>query len=471
MDPKPNTSQQSRDSIPKGFGYGGESEEQEVTTSTDELDDLASDMDGETPTDDLDRDLGWGSEEEEEIEEESTEEEEVADEQEESDDETQESDESDELEAEGEQEEEPAGEGEETDEEEGDEPFYDAERDFPGEKVQPSKYKDRVALNSGVAAKVNHSRELLNKLEEMEKGVGAIELPEIFEGNEEFVKNPFDRENFSNLDADQAKKAAFELDKFISDVKNKVDRVESEYTVAQEKEQVTEQYQDALNNVTEALDKTGIPVQEATNLTQRQILSRVDKAIEDYKENTFDEVYTEKGIDAANAGLRELEQAKETITEFPEISEKYHDVANKEPAQPQVTEEQTKEAFQELAEDRPDLPMFNGETDAEKRDFLEYARLKVQKGQADVPGTSRDWLNLYKQHQSDRKKEYERYKSSKKKSTADDKKAGKQTSSKKKKKNPPVSKIRSSKFDRNELSTEDVDNTLDDLASEMDASN
>jgi len=115
--------------------------------------------------------------------------------------------------------------------------------------------------------------------------------------------------------------------------------------------------------------------------------------------------------------------------------------------------------------------MFNGETDAEKRDFLEYARLKVQNGQADVPGTSRDWLNLYKQHQSDRKKEYERYKSSKKKSTADDKKTGKQTSSKKKKKNPPVSKIRSSKFDRNELSTEDVDNTLDDLASEMDASN
>lgn len=473
---KPNVSQQDRTSIPEGFGYGSEEEPTETpaeqtpptepdVTGFEDLDNLAGDMDKDSPADELDKDLGWGSGEEEEEEGDETDAEETDDSEEEesADSDETESDDTDTDEESEESEEETAD-----SEEEEEELFYDTERDFPGEKVAPTTYKDRVALNSGVAAKVNHARELVEKLEGMDKGLGAIELPELFGENEEFVKDPFDRSTFADTEDGDAKKAAFQLDKFINTVKGKISRVEGEYNVAKEKEEVEQEYSTALDNLTDALDKTGIPVQEATQLTQRQILQKADDAIKDYKDNKFDDVYTKQGIDAANAHLRELEQAKATIQGFPEISERYNSVSNKKaPQQQQVSEEQMKTAFQEWEQDRPELPLFNGKTDAEKRDFLEFTRLKIQKGEAGKPGSARSWHKLYSEHQAERKKEYEKYQSTKKKAG---KKETPNEQKEQKRKKPPVAKVlNKDRLDRNALTTENVDAELDELAKELDS--
>lgn len=329
--------------------------------------------------------------------------------------------------------------------------FYDAERDFPGEKVAPTVYKDRISLDSGVAAKVNYAREQLEKLESMGANLGAIDLPELFEGNEEFVKNPFDRDSFLEVDDATAKKAAFEMDKFINAVKGKVSRIETEFNASQEVNQITEQYNTALDELVVALELCKIPINEAIQLTQAQIEQRIEEEIVNYKENVFDDVYTRKGLDEANEGLRKLNEALNTVRAFPEIAQKSSQVE-------EVTREQMKSSFEELQKDRPDLEMFKAETDLLQRDFLEYVWLKIEKGSVEKPGTPRAWLNLYNQHQKDRMEAAKKLEARRKQN------APAQPQQKQK---PPVSRVRNMDYSNARSSIDDVDAEMEELAKEL----
>lgn len=337
--------------------------------------------------------------------------------------------------------------------------FYDTERDFPGEKVAPTVYKDRISLDSGVAAKINYAREQIEKLEQMGADLGAIDLPDIFQGQEDFVKQPFDRESFLDVDDESAKKAAFQMDKFINSVKNKVSRIETEYNSTQEKEQVTQEYNQALDGLVSALETAKIPVNEATQMTQAQIEKRIQDEIVNYKENVFDDVYTRDGIDAANEGLRKLEQSLTVVQQFPEVAKKYKEVSDKPSVQNQeVSKEQMQSSFEELQKDQPELEMFKAETDLLQRDFLEYVRLKIEKGSVDRPGTARAWLNLYRQHQSDRME------MAKKIEARRSKQQGTQPKPKPK---PPVNSVRRPDYSNARSSVDDVDAEIDELAREM----
>lgn len=437
---KPNAAMEDRTSIDEGIAPPSEGYDYS------DLDALADEMNQQTIPDDFDRAYSFDQSEPEE-------EQEVQEEEEAIEPVDVEGQESTEPEVESTEE---APEGEVEPESEN---FYDAERDFPGEKVAPTVYKDRISLDSGVAAKVNYAREQLEKLESMGANLGAIDLPELFEGNEEFVKNPFDREAFLEVDDDTAKKAAFEMDKFINAVKGKVSRIETEFNASQEVNQITEQYNTALDELVVALELGKIPLNEATQLTQAQIEQRIEEEIVNYKENVFDDVYTRKGLDEANEGLRKLNEALNTVRAFPEIAQKYNEVANKKSSQvEEVTREQMKSSFEELQKDRPDLEMFKAETDLLQRDFLEYVRLKIEKGSVEKPGTPRAWLNLYNQHQKDRMEAAKKLEARRKQNAP---------AQPKPKQKPPVSRVRNMDYSNARSSIDDVDAEMEELAKEL----
>lgn len=475
-----------RTEIPDGLGYnieeGGEEEvsaPETVETELDPLDELASEMDSETTKsgeeDKFDQDLGWEDDsEEEEQEEEAAESDDDEGEKEEEDPDPDEKEEEDDTDKAEEEQEEVEGEKEEEQEEEP-EDLYDAKRDFPDSDLPPTTYKDRVSLNNGVVAKINYGRDLLNKLkEELGSDVGAIDLPSMFEGNPDFVKNPFDRTNYVEKDDELAKQDVKELDQFINDVKGKISRVETEVNSQQEVSEVQQEWDDAVTNLSKAVNTLGLDPKKAQDMTYDQLIQESDKLINEYLEGeTGEDLAADKGLKAVNEKIDEIRAAKGDIEKIPQAYERYNKLKDtKEESKSKLPDPETMtEAYDEWAKDQPSLPIHKHSdmTGELKKAFMEFVKVQINSNPESAPQSPRDWHKQYKSYQDAVQKEKAKYEKSRKKSAPKTTEDANSMQADKNKRKPNPRRVKSEdSFSRHGLKSSNLDSELDQLASELD---
>jgi len=472
----------SSNELPESIGYGdfgsdedGGQETETTTESADELDELANDMSEESESDDpLDRDLGYGNEDDDEDEdpEESGEDQGSESEEGDSQEEEEEVEGEESEEAEETEEAETEDEGEEATEEE-DELIYDAERDFPDSDVQPTKYNDRIALNSGFTEKVRYLREKKAQLEEAGSRLGAIPLPDYFGDNEGKIDEVVDREAFSSLSDEEAKKAIHDMDVAIKRTTSKLDTVEAEQQQQQQKQQVSQEYEEAVDNLAGALDNIGLSIDEAKNMQIDEINARADEAIAELEdEDNAHEFIENNSAQEWRRAIQELEDAKRTVSEFPDKERKYREQAKSDNNGQQFDPELAKETYEGFTEDRPEHAVFEGETKAREEDFLEYVRGKIERQEITPPQHEREWLKQADNYVDMIEEEKKAYQQRKKKSSKKDKSGKSKTADdspvkKDKDKKPTPNDVRGQRSRRDALTTSDIDNDLDRLAQEM----
>lgn len=460
--------------LPKSLGYGkfgneedGGGEAEPTTQEEGELDQLASDMDETSNEEDpLERNLGWNDESEEEAEE----------------GEEEESGEEDDPEGESSEGEE-GGEGEETDpeagEEEGegeegeDELYYDAERDFPDSDVQPTKYKDRISLNSGFTEKVRYLREKKANLEENGSRLGAIPLPDYFGDDEGKIDETVDREAFAELSDEEAKKAIHDMDVAIKRSSTKLDKVEAQKRQEQQKEEVTQEYQEAVDDLAGALDSIGIDVEKAKGMEIGEINAKADEAIAELEseENAEDFIRKNSAREWRQA-IQELEDAKRTVSEFPEKDREYKEQQSKSKGGQEFDPELTKSTYEGFSDDRPDHPVYDGDSTAREEDFLEYARGKIERQEITPPQHEREWVSVADDYVEMIESEVKKYEKRKEKNSGKDKSGKSKTADdspvvKDKEKKPNANDLNNQRSRRDVVTTSDIDSDLAALARDM----
>lgn len=343
-------------------------------------------------------------------------------------------------------------------------PIYDSKRDFPNDKLAQTVYKDRVMLNNGAAAKLSYARDLVKQLNESGSGLGAISLPELFEGNEEFVNEPFDRQAFADIDDDQAKKSIYELDKFIFDTKSKLERVTEEVNAEKAQAQTKEQHDALLQTLVDDIKLLGIDVNEASQMTFDQLTQKANSIVEGFQGEDGETYIAEHSAAKFYQRMKEIESATKRIQEFPEKSKALEQAPAKSTNKPtQVDPKAVKSAYNEARLDRADHPVFA--TKETEKAFIEYAENQVFKGNAEQPTTPRKWMELANKYHAMIQEEYKRYKS--KPSASASKPAVEKP---KQKVTPPVDKIipeRTAPSQENELNILEIDSELEALENEL----
>jgi hypothetical protein len=451
----------------------------------DELEGLANEMDQPAGEEDpLKRDLGWTSDEDETDDASTTDGEEESGQGEEEDTSAQDgSDKEEDGETEDGSQEDSEEEGEETDAETGeeeteeDELFYDAERDYPDDEVPPTKYRDRIALNDGFAAKVRYARQIKEQLEELNEGLGAIQLPDYFRGDESILDQTVDRTAFANLDDESAKKAIRDMDMLIKSAKTKLSRVQTHHEQRQQHQQVSQEYQQEVQKLGDALSDIGLNVDEAKNMSMADIIAKADEAIAELEDEEFSKEFIEKkGPQAWRQEIEKYESAKKVVERFPEVSQKYQEQQQKSGKQAnQIDPQKVESSYEGFKQDRPDHAVFEGHTEEREEAFLEWAKKKIEDREVLPPDHERKWLSLadkYVKEIEDERKAYEQRR--KKSSPASQGKKGVKDSNTAddspvdKKKQPPSSAaVNNNRSRRDVLTTRDIDNELDQLAREM----
>lgn len=366
----------------------------------------------------------------------------------------------------------PESDGDSDDEPGEDEPFYDEERDFPDGQAAGTVYKDRVKLNDGVAAKINHARNLKKQLDEMDSGLGAIRLPELFDGQEDYVDRPFDRSQFSDVSDDDAKKAVFELDRFIKDVNKKVANVEKSREQQQQVTQVTEEYRQAVDQLVKDLDVFGMDPNEAASMKVNDILGKIDASIAEFEGDKGRDFVDNNGPKAYNQKMRSFEEARRRIEAFPEVAARQQQLHQKKQGKPAAADpKKVKNSYHEMRDDRADHPVF--ETKQKEKAFLEWAENEVFQGRSQPAETPREWVNLADAYEAEVQKEYEKYQKAEVKSekAKENPSASGKRADRSDKKRPPVDKVKTDKKQRDDdrLTIDEIDDDLDRLAKETEA--
>jgi len=350
--------------------------------------------------------------------------------------------------------------------------FYDAERDFPDSDVQPTKYKDRVALNSGFTEKVRYLREKKSDIEENGGRFGAIPLPDYFNGDESMIDQVVDRDAVAEMDDEAAKKAVHDLDVAIKRSSSKADRLIQQKQQRQQKKEVSQEYQQATEDLAGALDHIGLQVDDAKAMTVEEINAKADEAIAELEdEDNAHEFIENNSAQQWRKAIQDLENAKKTVREFPEKAKRYKEQANSDSNQ-QFDPELTKSTYKGMKEDRPDHPVFEGETAAREEDFLEYVRGKIERQEIVPPQHEREWVDQADNYvdmieQEKRKYEQRKEKSSKKDKSGKSKTADDSPVKKDKDKKPSARDIGDQRSRRDVLTTKDIDDDIDALARDM----
>lgn len=498
---KPNINQEERSKIPDGLGYGSEQSNgnsnpeggdgggdkpKPKSGSSDELSDLANEMNesmGNSSDDPFEDAFSWGegkseNEDQPTDEDEPTETAEGEDEEEEDatvEDDTAEDSEEDQEEVEV-SEEESEGE-EESEESEEPEIFYDAKRDFPDLDIDPTTYKSRVDLNEGFAAKVRYLSELRDQLSERDSGLGAIQLPELTGNSEEFLNQPADREMFSSQDADTAKKTVAELDQAIKRAKSKIDRIDTQRKREKKVQQVSEEYKEGVQNLVSAVDAFGIDRSEAERMSIPDLLQQADQHLKDLQQgDKGQQIIDEHGLPEYNRRIEQLRAHRQSIQKFPSIHEKQQKLNegddDKSTGRNQsASPEQIEGWFKEFREDNPNLDMFQAPTVEPEKAFRDYVNSRIIRDGYKMT-SPRDFISLHRDYQAMLKKQSEKYGKSKasteKAKSTKENKAGEDRADKSGKKKPPVHKIKNNNNDQGDrLTTKDIDKEFESLAEEL----
>lgn len=400
------------------------------------------------------------TEEEEEIEEEETEEEESEEEVEE---ETEEETEEEEVEEEETEEEEDSEEEEGEDEE----TFYDSERDFEGEDVPPSLYKDRMSLNHGLVAKASYFKTLNERLEKAGTDIGALSLPKL--ANDPDALNQYtDIEQVIGLPDDQAKEFVKDMDVLLRNMKNKAERHEELQKQENQEKELSQEYLAAQQTASDATRLLGLKVTK--DMTDKQVLDMAYDRLEEFEAD--EDKSEELGHKEYLAELRKMEDAVFALEDFAKIAAKREEVlSSKKKTETKVTPDQIKASFNEFMQDQPGLDMVKNNRVEMQKSLIQTA---IRKGWN--VSTPRDWLQNYEKfmdivNSNRAKKGLKELKddSDKTKKKGKAKKTGKKTGRAKKYANKKPSKSGSVTYSNRtgNKAIDDLDDELDELALEL----